>query len=97
MGDWIDLGSGHMFKWTGLSGGKETPYNLPDEQGIAGIIERHFDEKGEICEGYVPFANTGQDSRSCWEVISLNPLEISPSINCTACSAHGFIREGRWV
>lgn len=95
--DEIDLGSGHSFRWTTLYGNKETPYSLPDEPNIAGIIERHTGVDGEECEGYVPFEGTGQDDRPCWTVQSLNPLTLAPSLDCAGCPAHGHIREGRWV
>jgi hypothetical protein len=32
-----------------------------------------------------------------WQVQSWEPLTVSPSLLCTACGDHGFIREGRWV
>lgn len=32
-----------------------------------------------------------------WDVISVEPLTLSPSILCTVCKHHGFIRDGRWV
>jgi hypothetical protein len=93
----IDLGSGHWFRWTTLHENKATPYSLPDEPNIAGLIERHVGVDGKVCEGYVPFADTGQDGRPCWTVESLNPLTLSPSLQCTVCPSHGWIREGRWV
>lgn len=32
-----------------------------------------------------------------WDVLSVNPLTLSPSLLCKACGHHGFIRQGRWV
>ncbi len=31
-----------------------------------------------------------------WELVSLEPLTLSPSLLCRACGHHGFIRNGRW-
>lgn len=31
-----------------------------------------------------------------WQVESWDPLTLSPSLACTRCNDHGFIREGRW-
>lgn len=35
--------------------------------------------------------------RDGWDVLSVNPLTLSPSLLCRACGHHGFIREGKWV
>lgn len=32
-----------------------------------------------------------------WRVLSVNPLTLSPSLLCTRCKTHGFIRDGKWV
>ncbi len=32
-----------------------------------------------------------------WTVVSADPLHLEPSILCTVCGDHGFIRDGRWV
>lgn len=32
-----------------------------------------------------------------WEVLSEDPLTLSPSLACQTCGHHGFIRDGRWV
>lgn len=31
-----------------------------------------------------------------WQVESLDPLTVSPSLLCTGCGHHGFICAGRW-
>lgn len=31
------------------------------------------------------------------QIISVEPLTISPSILCVDCGLHGFIRDGRWI
>lgn len=51
-------------------------------------------DTGTPCDGYAPFK---PDSEDGWDVQSLEPLTISPSLLCRACGHHGFIREGKWV
>ncbi len=94
----IDLGSGHTMQWF-------VPYSgEPERIGIivwhlarpddAECIEMH----GGWCGGAVFFdvpANADAN-REKWQVQSLDPLTISPSLACH-CGDHGFIRDGRWV
>ncbi|MGZ6281702.1 MAG: hypothetical protein ACXWQ5_00145 [Ktedonobacterales bacterium] len=37
------------------------------------------------------------DKQYGWTLNSLDPLDVSPSLLCTACGDHGFIRGGKWV
>jgi hypothetical protein len=32
-----------------------------------------------------------------WQVTQVEPLTVSPSIDCRACGTHGFITNGAWV
>lgn len=32
-----------------------------------------------------------------WDVLSVEPLTLAPSLRCRQCGHHGFIRDGRWV
>lgn len=32
-----------------------------------------------------------------WQVQSVDPLTVTPSILCSGCSTHGFITGGAWV
>lgn len=57
------------------------------------------------CEGMVPFDTPehrfASPERPVWQVHSLDPLHIEPSILMSpekgGCGLHGFIREGKWV
>jgi hypothetical protein len=40
---------------------------------------------------------TGPVSEASWLVEQDAPLTLSPSLLCTACKHHGFIRSGKWV
>jgi len=69
------------------------------EDEWVGINEWHLTPAGELCGGWVPFTGNrfSNGIGPTWEVISLDPLTLSPSLLCRACQHHGFIREGRWV
>lgn len=52
--------------------------------------------------GYIAF--TGRPtpewwspSAPAWEVVSEDPLTLSPSLACGTCPHHGWIRDGIWV
>jgi hypothetical protein len=32
-----------------------------------------------------------------WELVSDDPVTLSPSLHCRACGDHGFITGGKWV
>jgi hypothetical protein len=32
-----------------------------------------------------------------WELNSFEPLDVSPSLLCQTCGAHGFIKQGKWI
>lgn len=32
-----------------------------------------------------------------WDILSVDPLTLHPSLACTSCGHHGFIRNGKWV
>jgi len=72
---------------------------ISDSKGKwVGIVEWHLDPQGKYCGGFVPFrgfAGTGHAHR--WDVLSEEPLTLSPSLKCNTCGNHGYIREGRWT
>lgn len=109
MGDSIDLGHGVYMRWAGWHPDRELnpQYDgIPDDPHSL-VIVGHVHEDGSVCEGGVPLdtpvhrALAARDKRlaqrSVWQVESLDPLTISPSILKTECGLHGFIRGGRWV
>jgi hypothetical protein len=76
-------------------------YYADDKDDPVGIFEWH-DCSGHQGDGpsSVPFdvpANAHIENRHKWQVESLDPITISPSILCNLCGFHGFLREGRWV
>jgi hypothetical protein len=69
------------------------------EGQVVGLIEEHDDNAGARCSGYVRLRIPLNDTttRPSWAVESEEPLTLSPSVLCTTCGHHGFIREGKWV
>lgn len=69
----------------------------------AGYIQQHphATEPGVMCAGSGLFDLPGIagafPGRAVWRVESWDPLTLSPSLLCTTCGNHGFVREGRWV
>ena len=70
---------------------------MPHAAMPAGVAYKHPNGKGGECEGWAPFTGTPGGRDDGWDVQSLEPLTISPSLLCRACGHHGFIREGKWV
>jgi len=67
-----------------------------------GINEWHHAPSGdswEWCGGWVPFMLPGLPEAvhsNHWDIVSLEPLTLSPSLLCTSCQHHGYIRNGAW-
>jgi len=82
----IDIGHGVTISFTEYNG------------VIVGLVEEHDSPAGR-CSGYVRFRIPQNDTieRPSWIVESMDPLTLSPSVLCTTCQHHGFIRNGRWV
>lgn len=60
------------------------------------------DREAGWCGGGAHFArplhpSVREQSYPVWDVRSWDPLHIEPSLACTNCPSHGFIRDGRWV
>lgn len=105
----IDIGNGHSYRFVRGDLGSFPnlfPADVEDDDGhlygIVGIIEVHKKSNGELCEGSAPFCSPLRPSKyevnqPIWKVQSLRPLTISPSLQCSVCPSHGFIREDRWI
>jgi len=89
--DLVDLGDSHSIQLRRFPGSPQDGY-------IGGEVN-HLTPKGEQCQGWIPFdvpSNATLRPDRKWQVISWEPLTLSPSLLC-ACGDHGFIREGKWV
>lgn len=91
----VDLGHDVLIKFFVRAGSDEP----------VGFIETHPAPDGAGCHGSVLFdvpANASEN-RPKWQLVSLDPLHIEPSVLCgshavpgSGCGHHGFIRNGRW-
>lgn len=89
---WHDLGGMHGFQFVAASDDtREQP---------SGIIEYHMDVINERpCGGHCSFAPHKNSNGASWDVVSLDPLTLTPSVWCKppgGCGAHGFITDGKW-
>lgn len=82
----VDLGGGAWYS------------RVVNKDGVwIGINEWHrHPTTGQWCGGWVAFDIPECTWTSRWQVRSFDPLDLSPSLLCTTCQHHGFIRGGRW-
>jgi hypothetical protein len=78
-------------------GGTITLYDFEGE--IIGLTEGHKDQQDNPCFGFVSFkgARWADGNEGKWTIVQAKPLTLSPSILCTTCGRHGYIRDGKWV
>lgn len=100
----IDIGDEHFIRYFQWAPDRDLN---PQYEGIpdvpkAGVIITHRsqDQSREWCAAAVNFdlpeMRQIAPKRVYWELVSLEPLHVEPSIRCD-CGDHGFIRDGRWV
>ena len=97
MTDKVDLGSDHSYSWVRWAPDRDlNPQyaDMPDDPHY-GIQVFHKNKAGEECPGFVTFSKLAPPP--VWELISVEPLTMSPSLLCRTCGDHGFIRDGKWV
>lgn len=89
----IELGDNHTIEFTSYKG---------DDR--AGAIVIHLTPAGVTCESFISMRGRAWEREfkegnpiASWELISDNPVTLSPSLACRVCGDHGFIREGKWV
>lgn len=88
----IDIGGGHQIAY----------YTVGDEDDThVGLIDFHHKPDGSPCSGGSVLFDVPQNSHAPghvrWQLISEDPLTLSPSLLCGLCGDHGWIRDGRWV
>jgi hypothetical protein len=89
----IDIGHG-----VGISFWHRWPREQHPEP--AGLMEEHRDARdpSKRCAGSIRFKGRGEGpTEKAWEIVTWEPLTLSPSLLCTACGHHGWIRDGKWV
>lgn len=93
--DWVDVGSGVYYK----------THTCPHREESSGALIRYGggpDDEGydrdDVCVGSISWCS--DCSGPTWELVSLDPLHVEPSIR-TTCREHpehhGWIRDGRWT
>jgi len=79
-----DLGGGVSYRLVSCQHGERT----------GAIIT--FQDTAPPCEGVISWCDRCERER--WELRSLDPLTVEPSVACTVHPHHhGWIRDGRWV
>lgn len=65
-----------------------------DHATPCGMTFAHQTPTGAVCDAgsWIWFGMS-----SGWTLEAVEPLTISPSLLCTRCGTHGFIRAGKWV
>lgn len=111
--DAVPIGVDHWVTFVRYTADQE-----PDAPAPAGIVEWHYraDRPGEqvLCAGAVmwwrPEAERGQENKPVWDLVSLDPLDLNPSVHCNpakpageedparrGCGMHGYIHGGVWT
>jgi hypothetical protein len=86
-----------------IGGGHEISYYTQGDDDVThvGLIDSHLKEDGEPCSGGSVLFDVPQNAdfpdHAKWQVISEEPLTLSPSLLCMICGDHGWIRDGAWV
>ena len=94
----IDLGDNHYLQFTSFNPDRDlNPHykDFPDIDRVGAIIY-HND-----CTSSIMFRSEVAikvfKEKQLWDVVSMEPLTLSPSILCTLCKDHGFIRDSKWI
>jgi hypothetical protein len=97
VGDWLPIGHGVYVQFRRMAVDGTEP--IDSARAIVGLAYRHPDAKGRgDCEGWVPFKGLYMPGTDIgWDVFSISPLTLSPSLLCRICGHHGFIRGGEWL
>jgi Family of unknown function (DUF6527) len=61
---------------------------------LHGIAYQHPCIAGGLREAFIPL---NPPFKTGWDLVSVSPLTITPSLLCRACGHHGFLTEGKWV
>jgi hypothetical protein len=99
----IDLGDGHIARFVAWGPDRDLNPQYAGRPDIdpCGIIIDHRTPDGGECSGYVAFDLPGMaelfPGKPVWQVASIDPLTLSPSILCKGCGEHGYITSGAWV
>lgn len=89
----IDLGDNHTIRFKTYKG---------DNFACAEVT--HLKPDGTVCESFISIRGGAWSSEfpsglmeASWELVSCDPVTLSPSLACRVCGDHGFIQNGKWV
>lgn len=87
--------------WKPIGAGVEVSMMLDHRDRYTGMLYRHECKGGRMDQEILfdlPWNHTEQHSgKEKWRVETWEPLTISPSLGCTSCGLHGWIRDGTWI
>ncbi len=98
-----DIGDDHSITWFGWYPDRDLNPQYANAADIPnmGVVVYHHRPGGEWCSGAIHFDRPEIreliGDRPVWQVMSMNPLHVEPSVLCKLCGDHGYIRDGRWV
>lgn len=99
----IDLGHNHTLRFVSWRPNRElNPQfsHLPDIERCGAIVSHINTATGDRCWSGIHFdsemAKEVFPKDACWQVDSMEPLTLNPSLLCRVCGDHGFIRNGKW-
>lgn len=73
--------------------GSHPGWNVGDVLGVL-LVHPCAARGGQATQDFIPTKYMpGRD----WELVSRDPITLSPSVDYTCCGLHGFVRDGRWV
>lgn len=78
---WLDMN--HCLEFTTHQGAS----------GPTGALFCHRKPDGSWCIGGFQWAAPDGPN---WQLVSMQPFHVEPSIHCLSCGEHGFIRDGKW-
>lgn len=93
--EWTDRGSGVFTSFFTCA------HMEPNHSGclvrFGGTLEDEGFDRDDICVGGISWCEQCQGAT--WELVSLDPLHVEPSIRTTCTNHpehHGWIRDGKW-
>ena len=88
MNERTDIGHGHSLE----------PIIFPGDTQPCGFAVYHpHSDTGAECGCTVWINPDRVRNANVWTVDRLEPLTLSPSVQCANCRDHGFIKQGKWL
>lgn len=102
--EYVDIGHDHAIQFASWSPDRQLNPQYADVPDIPRItvMVKHNKPDGTPCIGSaayldLPGVRELVGEKAVWQVVSMEPLHLEPSLLCMSCSDHGFIRGGAWI